>query len=366
MNASLIAKQFAVSGRLVSVAPFGSGNINDTYLAIFRTTYSEERFILQRIRRSVFPNPENIMHNMRIVTDVCHRKLEELDESSDRIWQLPKIIQTHDGKDFYIDGDGELWRAISNIASAVSYEKVQSPDHAFEAGTVLGCFQNLISDIACEDLKYVIENFHITPSYLDQLDAALKTPLAQDLLSHSREARNCLAMIEERRDFCHTFENAKKSGELKLRPTHGDPKVANIMIDAMTGKGTCIVDLDTIQPGLVHADVGDAVRSSCNPAGEDAMDLHSVFFDTDLFTAFYRGYMRYAKKFFTEADHRYLFDAVRILPLELGLRFFADYLAGDVYFKTRYKEHNLKRALVQFRLMESIESRESQIRKVIG
>lgn len=366
MNASLIAKQFAVSGRLVSVAPFGSGNINDTYLAIFRTTYSEERFILQRIRRSVFPNPENIMHNMRIVTDVCHRKLEELDESSDRIWQLPKIIQTHDGKDFYIDGDGELWRAISNIASAVSYEKVQSPDHAFEAGTVLGCFQNLISDIPCEDLKYVIENFHITPSYLDQLDAALKTPLAQDLLSHSREARNCLAMIEERRDFCHTFENAKKSGELKLRPTHGDPKVANIMIDAMTGKGTCIVDLDTIQPGLVHADVGDAVRSSCNPAGEDAMDLHSVFFDTDLFTAFYRGYMRYAKKFFTEADHRYLFDAVRILPLELGLRFFADYLAGDVYFKTRYKEHNLKRALVQFRLMESIESRESQIRKVIG
>lgn len=366
MNASLIAKQFDVAGRLVAVEPFGSGNINDTYRVIFRTTFSEERFILQRVRRNVFPNPEYIMENMRKITDVCHQKLEEINESSDRIWQMPKIIPTRDGKDFYIDGAGDLWRAISNIASAVSYETVQSPDHAYEAGTVLGCFQNLISDIPCEELKYVIGNFHITPSYLEQLDAALKTPLAQELLAHSREARNCLRLIEERRDFCYTFENAKASGELKLRPTHGDPKVANILIDTATGKGTCIIDLDTIQPGLVHADIGDAVRSSCNPAGEDAMDLHTVFFDTDLFATFYRGYMRHAKKFFTDADYKYLFDAVRILPLELGLRFFADYLAGDVYFKTRYKEHNLKRALVQLRLMESIESRESQIRKVIG
>ena len=366
MRASLIAKQFSVAGHLISVEPFGSGNVNDTYLAIFRTTFSEERFILQRVRRAVFPRPENIMRNMRIVTDVCHKKLEEINESSDRIWQLPKIIRTRDGKDFYVDGNGEVWRAISNIASAVSYEKVQSPDHAFEAGTVLGCFQNLISDIPSESLKYVIESFHITPTYLDAMDAALKTPEAQDLLAHSREARNCLALIEERREFCSVFEKAKKDGILKLRPTHGDPKVANILIDETTGKGTCIVDLDTIQPGLVHADIGDAVRSSCNPAGEDAMDLHTVFFDTDLFSAFYRGYMRHAQKFFTQADHDYLFDAVRILPLELGLRFFADYLAGDVYFKTRYKEHNLKRALVQLRLMESIESRESQIRKIIG
>lgn len=366
MNASLIAKQFNVSGNLVAVDPFGSGNINDTFRAIFRTTYSEERFILQRVRRAVFPKPENIMHNMRVVTDICHKKLEAVNETSDRIWQLPKIIQTRDGSDFYIDGDGELWRAISNIASAVSYEKVQSPDHAFEAGVVLGCFQNLINDIPCEQLEYVIEGFHITPNYLDQLDAIKDLPLAQELIKHSREARLCLGLIEERREFCHVFEAAKKSGELKLRPTHGDPKVANILIDETTGKGTCIVDLDTIQPGLVHADIGDAVRSCCNPAGEDATDLHTVFFDTDLFASLYKGYMRHAKKFFTEADYKYLFDAIRILPLELGLRFFADYLAGDIYFKTRYKEHNLKRALVQLRLMESIESCEAQIRKVIG
>lgn len=366
MRASLIAKQFAVAGHLVSVEPFGSGNVNDTYRVIFRTTYSEERFILQRVRRAVFPNPENIMRNMRIVTDVCHEKLEEVNMASDRIWQLPKIIQTRDGQDFYYDGDGDLWRAISNIASAVSYEKVQSPDHAYEAGMVLGHFQKLISDIPCEKLSYAIESFHITPVYLAQMDAALKTPLAQELLAHSREARYCLKFIEARRAFCSRFEDAKKAGTLNLRPTHGDPKVGNILIDEKTGKGTCIVDLDTIQPGLVHADIGDAVRSCCNPAGEDAIDLHSVFFDTDLFTAIYRGYMTYAKDFFTDDDHAYMFDAIRILPLELGIRFFADYLAGDVYFKTRYKEHNLKRALVQLKLAESVEAREGRIRTILG
>lgn len=366
MRASLIAKQFSVAGHLVSVEPFGSGNVNDTYRVIFRTTFSEERFILQRVRRAVFPNPENIMRNMRIVTDVCHQKLEEVNMSSDRIWQLPKIIQTRDGQDFYYDGDGDLWRAISNIASAVSYEKVQSPDHAYEAGMVLGHFQKLISDIPCDQLSYAIEGFHITPIYLAQLDEALKTPLAQELLEHSREARYCLKFIEARREFCTTFENAKKLGELSLRPTHGDPKVGNILIDEKTGKGTCIVDLDTIQPGLVHADIGDAVRSCCNPAGEDAIDLHSVFFDTELFMAIYSGYMTYAKDFFTENDHKYMFDAIRILPLELGIRFFADYLAGDVYFKTRYKEHNLKRALVQLKLAESVEAREGKIRKILG
>ncbi|MCD8283415.1 MAG: aminoglycoside phosphotransferase family protein [Opitutae bacterium] len=366
MNASLVAKQFAVEGFLVSVDPFGSGNINDTFRATFRTTFSEMRFILQRIRRSVFPEPQKIMRNMRIVTDVCHRKLQEMDEEADRIWQLPKIIQTKDGQDFYIDADGEFWRAISNIASAVSYEQVQSVDHAFEAGTVLGCFQNLISDIPCENLEYVIPGFHVTPDYLKQMDEALKTSEAQSLLEHSREARACLRLIEERRDFCSVLEDAKAAGKLTLRATHGDPKIANILIDETTGKGTCIVDLDTIQPGLVHADIGDAVRSCCNPAGEDATDLHSVFFDMEMFAAIYKGYMRHAKKFFTEEDHKYLYDAVRILPLELGLRFFADYLAGNVYFKTRYKDHNLKRALVQLRLMESIESREQQIRRVIG
>jgi hypothetical protein len=138
------------------------------------------------------------------------------------------------------------------------------------------------------------------------------------------------------------------------------------MIDEATGRGTCIVDLDTVQPGLVHYDIGDATRSVCNPAGEDAPELGSVIFDLDLFTMFYRGYQAHARDFLSPADHRHLFDCIHLIPLELGLRFLADHLAGDVYFKVRYPGHNLRRALVQFKLAESIEAREPAIRKVLG
>jgi Ser/Thr protein kinase RdoA (MazF antagonist) len=182
----------------------------------------------------------------------------------------------------------------------------------------------------------------------------------------SQEAKRALRFVEERRARCSVLEDALKSGQLQLRTTHGDPKVGNIMVDAATGRGTCIVDLDTVQPGLVHYDIGDATRSACNPAGEDAADLASVVFDLDLFTALYRGYRAHAQDFLSAADHKHLFDCIHLIPLELGIRFLADHVAGDVYFKVRYPGHNLRRALVQFKLAESIEAREGAIRKVLG
>jgi hypothetical protein len=158
---------------------------------------------------------------------------------------------------------------------------------------------------------------------------------------------------------------AKERGVLKLRPTHGDPKIANIMIDDATGRGTCIVDLDTVKPGLIHYDFGDCMRSCCNPAGEEETDLSKVLFDTDLCRTIFRGYMAYAKDFLTVADRYYLYDSIRLIAFELGLRFFADYVAGDVYFKVRFEGQNLLRARVQLKLMESIETREAQIRGIL-
>jgi Ser/Thr protein kinase RdoA (MazF antagonist) len=151
-----------------------------------------------------------------------------------------------------------------------------------------------------------------------------------------------------------------------LRVVHGDPKISNIMIDDATGKGTCIVDLDTVKPGLIHYDFGDCLRSCCNPAGEETQDMSRVLFDTDLCEAIVRGYMVHARSFLTEADREYLYDSIRLIAFELGLRFFADYIAGDVYFKTRHDGQNLNRARVQFKLTESIEAREKQIRGILG
>ena len=361
-----VAIRFNVPGRLASVRPHGTGNVNDTYLAVNRTAFSEQRYILQRVRKSVFPKPEVIMANMRVITDHCHRKIEAEAENADRIWQLPKIIETKDGADFVPDPNGDLWRAITHIASASSYEKVQSPEHAHEAGYALGHFHRMLSDIPVERLDYTLPGFHVTPGYLAKMDAALATELGQSRLKASPEARRALRFIEERRAACHVLESAKARGEISLRPTHGDPKVGNIMIDDDTGKGTCVVDLDTVQPGLVHYDLGDCIRSGCNPAGEETQELNDVIFDTELFSSIYKGYLANAKDFLTAGDHAYLFDAVGIVPLELGIRFFADFLAGDVYFKTRYPGHNLRRALVQLKLRESIETRESGIRKVLG
>ncbi len=365
MKAALIAQKFDVAGRLVTVQPTGDGNVNDTYVVVFRTTFSEERFILQRINKKVFPHPEYIMENMRIVTEWVHRRIEEEIHMSDRIWQLPRVIPTSDGQDLVLDGDGDYWRAISLIASAHSHGQVQSVEHAYEAGFVLGHFQRAISDLPVDRLHDTLVGFHITPEYLEKLDAALETPEGQARLKSSHGAERCYRFIEERRGFCSILEDAKKRGELALRTIHGDPKITNIMIDDATGRGTCIVDLDTVKPGLIHYDFGDCLRSCCNPAGEETKDLGRVVFDTDLCQAIIKGYMTFARAFLTDADRKYLYDSIRLIAFELGLRFFADYIAGDVYFKIHSDGQNLDRARVQFKLVESIETREEMIREIL-
>jgi len=360
-----VARQFQVPGRLVSVNPTGRGNVNDTYLGVFRTTFSEERVIIQRINRRVFQQPEWIMANMRVVTEHVHRRLEAEADMADRIWQLPRVIPGADGRDYFIDGDGEYWRAITLIASATSYERAQGIEHAVEVGTVLGQFHRLISDLDPKLLRDTLPGFHVTPGYLARYDETLRSEKAQKTVATSMEARRLSRFVEQRRAFAGVLEAAFASGALQTRLIHGDPKVTNIMIDDFTGKGTSIVDLDTVKPGLIHYDFGDALRSICNAEGEETEWLHKVVFDLDLCEAFVKGYMRNAQDFLTEADRMHLFDAVRLLAFELGLRFFQDYLAGNVYFKVGAPEQNLNRARVQFRLCESIEAREKMIREVL-
>lgn len=363
MPAENVATQFAVPGRLVALRNINSGNVNDTYRAVFRTTFSEEQFILQRINKRVFTEPALVMSNMKRVTDHAHRRIEAEADEADRIWQLPRVISTKDGRDFAIDEQGEYWRALSLIASATSYDKVRNVEHAVEAGIVLGHFQRIISDVPVEDLADTLPGFHITPRYLAGYDKALAQPKAGQLLAASSEARRLAKFVEARRGLAPVLEDAVARGELCLRPIHGDPKITNIMIDDFTAKGTCIVDLDTVKPGLIHYDFGDSARSSCNPAGEETLDLKEVYFDLDLFEALVRGYLSEARAFLSDADLHYLYDSVRLITFELGLRFFSDYLAGDVYFKTSYDGQNLNRARVQFALCESIEARESMMRR---
>jgi len=365
MTAESVATRFDVPGRLVAVEPIGSGNVNDTWCVIMRTTFSEERFILQRINRAVFRDPAAVMSNIRIVTEHAHRRIWEEAESADRIWQLPRVIPTREGCDFVQDEDGEFWRALSLIASANQHERISRPEHATEAGRVLGHFHRIVSDLPTDGLVDTLPGFHITPNYLRIFDDRCRSREARERIGASVEATRLVEMIETRREFVTILEDARESGELSPRPIHGDPKITNVMIDSLTGKGTAIVDLDTVKPGLIHYDFGDAVRSGCNPAGEETTNLDEVFLDLALFESFVRGYRIEAGPFLSDADERYLYDSIRLIAFELGLRFFTDHLSGDVYFKTSHEGQNLNRARVQFALCESIEAKEEEMKRIL-
>lgn len=359
-----LVQMFDVAGYPAVIQPLGCGNVNDTYLAVCRTAFAEEQLVLQCINQHVFKKPENIMLNLRRLTAHVHPKLEFESSESDRIWQLPKIVQTREGNDFIKDASGNLWRMITKIASATAYDKVRDDSHAEECGNVLGHFHRAVSDMDATLLIDPLPGFHITPNYLAAYDRTCARAEAQARVKTAPDGAALVAFIEQRRPIVPLFQDALARGELKMRIMHGDPKINNIMIDDYTGKGTAIIDLDTVSPGLFHFDFGDAIRSICNPAGEEEADLTKVVFSLELCEAFSKGYMKHAAEFLTAAERKYLFDSIRLITFELGLRFFGDYLAGSVYFKTQYPEQNLNRARVQFRLCESIEANEQAMRKL--
>jgi Ser/Thr protein kinase RdoA (MazF antagonist) len=268
---------------------------------------------------------------------------------------------TKDGKNHWCDSDGSFWRAISFIDSSESFDVIKDIEHAKEVGYALGMFHSLISDLSPDRLADTLEGFHITPLYLKHYDAVMTKQSG----SKSPEVNYCLQFIEERSTWAGVLENAKLQGRLRLRPIHGDPKVNNIMMDTGTGQAVSIIDLDTVKPGLIHYDIGDCLRSGCNPLGEETELWETVRFDTDICRAVLQGYLSTAKEFLSKDDYDYMYDAVRLLAFELGLRFFTDYLEGNVYFRAGHQEHNLARALVQFKLTESIESQEAAIRVIV-
>ncbi|MFN5264580.1 MAG: phosphotransferase enzyme family protein, partial [Pseudanabaena sp.] len=234
-------------------------------------------------------------------------------------------------------------------------------EQAREVGYALGTFHHLTSDLVPERLADTLEGFHITPRYLRQYQEAL----AKEHFKRSPEVDYCLKFVGDRKGLAHILEDAKAAGKLPLRTMHGDPKVNNILFDRQTQLAVSVVDLDTVKSGLVHYDIGDCLRSGCNPVGEETNQWEDVQFDTELCQGILQGYLSMAQSFLSEHDYAYIYDAVRVITFELGLRFLTDYLVGNIYFHVKYPEHNLLRSLVQFRLLESIESQQTVINKII-
>jgi hypothetical protein len=354
------AEQFTPRGRVLDLREYGHGNVNATFLVTVQGA-AEPHFILQRLNPRVFRRPELVMANLRIVGDHVARRLARVRLSGGRRFELPRVLLTRDGRDHVIDPGGSFWRALSFIDAAETFDTIKDAGQAQEVGYALGMFHNLLSDLAPEHLSDTLPGFHLTPGYLARYDEVLGRRGARP----SPEVNYGLGFVDARRAFASILEDARAQGRLRPRPIHGDPKVNNIMLDTATGQAVGMVDLDTVKPGLVHYDIGDCLRSGCNPRGEETGDWEAVRFDPELCRAMLTGYLALARDFLTDTDYAYLYDAIRLLPFELGLRFFTDYLAGNVYFKARHPEHNLARALVQFKLTESIESQAAVIGAII-
>ncbi|MCK9420310.1 MAG: aminoglycoside phosphotransferase family protein [Nitrospirae bacterium] len=355
-----IISQFSISGTFIKADRFGSGLINDTYLCEFREGGSVRKYILQRINTSVFTHPEQVMENVEIVTAHIMKRLLA-SGISDPASVTPALIHTRNERSFLRDEAGSYWRMFHFIESGAVADTVPDAKHAYEVGRGLGRFQALVSDLSPDLLHDTLPGFHHTPLYLTQFDDALIANVKQ----RADEVKAEITVVSRRRALAPVLTTLMDSKQLPLRVVHNDPKVNNIMIHRETGEALCMLDLDTVKPGIVHFDFGDCVRSAANPAGENARDLESVNIDMTLFEAIAEGYLREAGVFLTKKELELLPQSVKVITFELGLRFLADYLRGDTYFKIAYPTHNLHRARVQFRLLESIEANEDRMASML-
>ena len=358
-----IAGRFHPRERITAIRSLGSGNVNDTFLVTHqghRPSGPAGSFVLQRLNTRVFERPELVMRNLVALGDHVQRRLASPpEELRGRRWEVPQVVRCQQ-EGHWVEQDGEFWRSITYIGAATTTDVILNRDHAREVGYGLGMFHSLISDLPTEDLADTLENFHVTPAYLKRYDSVIKSRCTRDDAVDS-----ACAFIEARRDGIDVLEAALQRGDLKQRPIHGDPKINNVMIDDASGHAVGLIDLDTVKPGLVHYDIGDCLRSCCNRAGEETDDLNTVVFDLELCEAILDGYLSVAHQFLSDWDLNYLPDCIRLIPLELGLRFLTDHLEGDLYFRTDHHGHNLQRAAVQFRLTESVEQQLPQIKAMV-
>jgi hypothetical protein len=350
-----VARQFQIYGEFCRAEPYGTGHINDTYAVLFEQAGTPVRYILQRINHKVFQNPPALMDNIRRVTTHLGNKLAGERDFSRRALTL---IPTREGSVFHRDSSGNHWRSYLFIEKARTYDALQSPRQAFQAAKAFGHFQQLLVDLPAPALHETIVGFHDTPRRFVQLEQAINRDSAN---------RACLAGAEI--DFALRRKGLTGfllAAGLPERVTHNDTKLNNVMLDDATGEGICVIDLDTVMPGLAPYDFGDMVRTGTSPAVEDERDLSKVTMQFHMFEALVRGYVESAGGFLTKAEREHLAFAGKLITFEIGIRFLADFLAGDVYFKVHRETHNLDRCRTQFRLIESMERQETQMNRFVG
>lgn len=349
-----------INGRLIQKSPYGNGHINDTFLLRYEMPdHSEKKYILQRMNHDIFRNPPLLMENIVNVTN--HLRGIILSRGGDPERETLNVVKTRGGADFFQDSGNNYWRVFPFIERSLCLEKVRSAKDFYDSAVAFGSFQKMLADYPAKTLHETIPNFHNTPSRFRDFRTAVQDGDRERAALAEKE----IAFALDRESETSVLTALLNIGALPLRVTHNDTKLNNILFDADTGKALCIIDLDTVMPGLSLYDFGDSIRFGASTGDEDEPNLDKVSLDLSLFEAFTKGYLEGCDGSLTAKEIEMLPMGAKLMTYECGIRFLADFLTGDTYFKVHRANHNLDRARTQFKLVADMEAKWDQMKAVV-
>ena len=346
-----ILAQFQIYEQVVSCQRYGHGHINETYLV---TCQGDKKYILQKINKTIFTRPAELMENIAATTDYILKR-------SDDPRAAMRLVLTKEQKAFFEDADGEFWRLYDYVPNTICLQKAESPRDFYNCGLIFGRFQGQLADFPAETLHEPIADFHNTRVRFGQLHAAMEKNFENRMESCRKELEFALAREGE----AGAIVDRIAAGELPLRVTHNDTKLNNILFDKETREPVCVIDLDTIMPGSSLYDYGDAIRFGASTAAEDEQDLNKVWCDMELFRTYTEGFLEGCNGSLTELELEMLPMGAKLMTLECGIRFLADHLNGDTYFRTHRENHNLDRARTQFKLVADMEAKWETMHQIV-
>ena len=357
---SEVLAAYAFAGEVVGTARFGQGHINDTFCVYTQTAEGDcVRYILQRMSAAAFKHPDQLMQNIVGVTDYLRDLIEK--DGGDAARETMTVLRTKNGAAYFTDSEGGAWRVYPFVENTLCLQKAETPELFYASAKAFGNFQRMLKDYPADTLFETIEKFHDTENRLANFEKAL----AADKLGRAKDCAPEIAFVKAHAADCSVALEALRAGRLPLRVTHNDTKLNNILIDKDTGEGICVIDLDTVMPGLSINDFGDSIRFGANHSAEDERDLSKVNFDLPLLDIYTKGFLEGAAGTLTDAEKEYLPWGAKLMTLECGIRFLTDYLEGDTYFKIHRDGQNLDRARTQLTLVADMERKMQQMQDIV-
>ena len=350
---------FAVDGTFRECTSCGNGHINDTYMMSFEKDGVIHRYSLQHMNRSVFKDPVTLMNNILQVTDYLKEQIKK--QGGDPQRETLDFVRAKTGEPYFIDSFGEYWRAYHYVEDAYALEEVKNPQDFYESAVAFGRFQRMLADFPADRLKETIEGFHDTKARFKAFEKAVE----EDVCGRAAEVQKEIQFVKDRYDVACVLGDLLEAGELPLRVTHNDTKSNNVLIDNATGKGLCVIDLDTVMPGLAVNDFGDSIRFGANTGAEDEKDLTKVSCDLNLYDVYAKGFVEGCGGALTDMEIECLPIGAKVMTYECGMRFLTDYLSGDTYFKIDYPTHNLDRTRTQLKLVWDMEQKWEEMQEIV-